>query len=129
MLALLEWDEDSHPEESSDFWQLVSKHKPTRKKKVMYIGALVKDCTSRKLQDFVERRASATGLTVPKIYDIHMFEKNDHSCARMIVDAASATTVTTRNFWPRPLYARPWNFEKYANSRLAPLAGATSEGE
>ena len=42
----------------------------------------------------------------------------------MIVDEASATTVTTRNFWPRPLYARPWNFEKYADSRLAPLAGA-----
>ena len=85
VLALPEWDEDSHPEESGDFWQLVSKHKPTRKKKVLYIGALVKDCTSQKLQDFVERRASATGLTVSQIYGIHMLEKNDHSCARMIV--------------------------------------------
>ena len=83
MLALPEWDEDSHPEESGDFWQLVGKHIPTRKKKVLYIGALVKDFTSQKLQDFVERSVSATGLTVPKIYDIHMFEKNDHSCARM----------------------------------------------
>jgi len=114
--SLPEWDGDSHAETNSEIWQLVCDQKPTRKKKVFYIGSLAKDCTAQKLQDFVERRASATGLTVPKLYNITMFEKNDHKCARMIIDAASATTISTRNFWPRPLYARSWNFEKYADS-------------
>ena len=49
VLALPEWDEDSHPEESGDFWQLVIKHKPTRKKKVLYIRALVKCSPSQEL--------------------------------------------------------------------------------
>ena len=88
--------------------------RPAGKKAVLAIN-----CTEEKLKSFIAQRATSHGIKPPKIYQCRIFVKDTHSAARLIIDAAFSGTLREPEFWPRPLYVRLWNFEKYTTTSNA----------
>ena len=78
----------------------------------MFVGNLPCSAVPEKIAEFVTIRASEANVNV-KIYECKIFEKERSSSARLVLDAKSAVLVNSREFWPRPLYSRLWNFDKY----------------
>ena len=113
--ALPGWDSGDEDETSSNLWKLVTAKKPAKKKCVLYIGRVSKSCTEQQLEHFILQRAEHVGEKAPKVYATKIFSKsddNDFNAARIVVDYASSQLILTRNFWPRPLYSRRWNFDR-----------------
>ena len=86
-----------------------------RKKSVLYVGRISKECTEKQIEEFVLRRAVTIGERTPTVYAIRIFSKpgSDYDAARLTIDASSRPLLLYRNFWPRPIYSRAWNFEVY----------------
>ena len=78
----------------------------------MYVGNLSAKCTESSLKQFVQERSQAAKLEVP-VYNCSMHvSETGRTSARLSVNASHLSPVTSANFWPRPLYCRPWRFVK-----------------
>ena len=96
-----------------DSWTLVGARKPGPKRSVLYIGNLNAECTEEKLMAFVEGRTKTIGNAAPKVFNAKIYTTNSESgclSARLTVAESDRALLQARNFWPRPIYARPWNF-------------------
>ena len=94
-------------------WTLVGARKPGPKRSVLYIGNLNAECTEEKLMAFVEGRAKTIGNAAPKVFNAKIYTtKSESEClsTRLTVAESDRGLLQARNFWPRPIYARPWNF-------------------
>eukprot|EP00117_Sycon_ciliatum_P012231 scpid83950/ scgid2699/ len=114
---------------NDDSWQLVAAAPPRRRRAVVFVGNLSSTCTMEGLTEFVHRRSvAATG----NIIDVHSC--NVHTAAsgkvsaRVTIDAACLATVTSANFWPRPLYCRTWKFNPPKKSSGNDKAHSSSDG-
>ena len=113
-LELEEYGEEFQPLDviSDDSWQLVSSEPPRPKKSVLYVGNLSESCTDDDIKAFTLKRSGTAG-TPATVHNcsIHKAE-NGKISARITVDATAIALITSPNFWPRPLYARPWKFKQ-----------------
>lgn len=93
-------------------WKLET-HTKHEKNPVFDVGALSRKFTENQLTDFVCFRAEKLAEPSPNILSTKKFEKHDSDrhAARLVVNL-SASELRNRHFWSRPLYARPWNFDK-----------------
>lgn len=114
-LKVPSWESESEESQSDGIWQLVTVKKPQRKKSVLYVGRISKECTEKQIEEFVLRRAVTIEERTPTVYAIRIFSKpgSDYNAARLTIDASSRPLLLNRNFWPRPIYSRAWNFEAY----------------
>ena len=107
-------------------WTLVTAKKPGPKKSVLYVGNLNVGCSENNLLEFVQIRAQKIGEKAPQIFNVKMFEpKNELRCARLTVAKSDAVLLRSSNFWPRPIYARSWNFDRNVSSSKELKATAT----
>ena len=42
-----------------------------------------------------------------------VFQKDEKASARIVIEERHAQLITSRAFWPSPVYCRSWNFDKY----------------
>ena len=120
---------------SDDSWQLITSKKPRNEKRaVLYIGNLNSDTTMEKLKRFVASRAKAFDLEQKDVHVFHtpvdegngsssrIFRSADESKttgARITVKASAVDVMTSRSFWPSPVYARKWNFDLTHSTSVA----------
>ena len=95
-------------------WEMVSNRKPADRKHYLYIGNLKEDVQFEGLASYVQSRAAKAGVRAT-LYEATntFFNKGDHVAARVAVNIGAADLLKSRVFWPRPLYARDWNFQLY----------------
>lgn len=99
--------------EDDDTWELVSSRKPTPRKKALFIGNLRQDMTKEELEEFVALRSSEAGHDVRVLNcSISQSQTTGHMTAHLTVDAALASLLLDRAFWPRPVYACLWKFKQ-----------------
>ena len=80
------------------------------------MGNLNVGCSENNLE-FVQIRAKKIGEKAPQIFNVKMFEpKNELCCARLTVAKSDAVLLRSSIFWPRPIYTRPWNFDRNVSS-------------
>ena len=104
----------------------------TGKRAVLYVENIASTCADEKIRYYVFKRATANGKEAPKIHRFRVFTKDASKVcgAHLVVDAASAEMLLDRNFWPRPLYARSWSFERYGPTKTPfGLASSTVKAE
>eukprot|EP00117_Sycon_ciliatum_P029115 scpid83290/ scgid23265/ len=103
-----------------DSWQLVAQEPHRKKRVVVFIGNLSSQCNDQRLSEFITTRSTAVHQTVA-VHDCSVREnKKGMMTGRVTVDADALPTVTSVNFWPRPLYAREWTFHE---KRHGPVPG------
>ena len=103
-----------------DSWQLVAQEPHRKKRVVVVIGNLSAQCNDQRLSEFITTRSTAVHQTVA-VHDCTVREnKKGMMTGRVTVDADALPTVTSVNFWPRPLYAREWTFHE---KRHGPVPG------
>ena len=105
-------------------WSLISKQKPGPKRSVLYIGNLSPETTEERLVNFIQARSTAVGVKPPNIINARMFEPRegrDRIGARLTVTSSDAEVLQATNFWPRPIYARAWNFHIVRLDKPQPL--------
>ena len=86
-----------------------SSQKRNRRRTVLYVGNLG---TEEGVKEFVSRRAEKLGEKAPKVFNVKIFEpKSETRSARLTVAEGDAALLRSPNFWPRPIYARLWNFD------------------
>ena len=117
-------------ESDDDSWAFVTKKKPTVKKAVLYVGNLGTETTEEGVKEFVSRRAEKLGEKAPKIFNVKIFEpKSETRSARLTVAEGDAALLRSPNFWPRPIYARLWNFDFVSKPSLCKEdSGSEKEG-
>ena len=117
-------------ESDDDSWAFVTKKKPTVKKAVLYVGNLGTETTEEGVQEFVLRRAEKKGEKAPKVFNVKIFEpKSETRSARLTVAEGDAALLRSPNFWPRPIYARLWNFDFISKPSLCKEdSGSEKEG-
>ena len=101
------------PTAENDLWTLVSSRKDQTARKVLYIGNVRPGTTGEDISKYITERAKGVGVHCPQIFNTKVFEAKpgaEFSGIRVSVDAESAAPLTEWSFWPRPLYARQWNF-------------------
>ena len=120
-LKVPSWESGSEESQSDGIWQLVTVTKPQRKKSVLYVGRTSKECSEKQIKEFVLKRAVTIEKRTPTVYAIRIFSKpsSDYNAARLTIDAASRPLLLNRNFWPRPIDSRAWNFEASVRISLA----------
>ena len=96
-------------------WNLVVEKKPTPPKAVLYVGNLSPQTTTERLEKFISERMKSVGAETPRIFNsrMHANRKDENGSvigARITVPTDAVPTLTSRSFWPRPAYARRWNF-------------------
>ena len=102
---------------ADESWKMVSLEPPGAKKAVLYFGNLGNQCTEERLREFVQHRVAAVGTSVD-VHDCSMHESaTGNISGRLTVDAATVSTITAANFWPRALYARQWRFKENSGAR------------
>ena len=104
---------------TDDSWKLVSAGPPKTKRSVAYVGNISPDCTENRLKQFIMDRSeqAMSGSSIPvHTCSVHVGESGRVS-ARVTVDATSMPIVTAPNFWPGPLYCRPWCFSKNSGGK------------
>ena len=102
----------------------ISKQKPGPKRSVLYIGNLSPETTEERLVNFIQARSTAVGVKPPNIINARMFEPRegrDRIGARLTVASSDAEVLQATNFWPRPIYARAWNFHIVRLDKPQPL--------
>ena len=100
------------------------------KKAVLYVGNLGTETTEEGVQEFVSRRAEKKGEKAPKVFNVKIFEpKSETRSARLTVAEGDAALLRSPNFWPRPIYARLWNFDFVSKPSLCKEdSGSEKEG-
>ena len=112
-------------------WELVSSSRPTGKKAVFYIGNLCPETDSERLSKFISLRAGKVHRSVT-VFSSKIFKKPKSTGARIVINAGAADIVSSKSFWPKPLYSRPWDFDKYDDSQRngdEPTGSALAESE
>ena len=74
--------------------------------------------------NFIQARSTAVGVKPPNIINARMFEPRegrDRIGARLTVASSDAEVLQATNFWPRPIYARAWNFHIVRLDKPQPL--------
>ena len=117
---------EESPEDNS--WESVTSRKPSPKKAVLFLGNLKANIQEDELRSFIVQRAASTSVEL-SIYDCRIFPKVDSSSARIVVNDKCSSLLKRRDFWPRPLYCRPCNFEKYATTSSDSEKGSYKAGE
>ena len=107
--ALASFTEDS---DCAEGWDLVAPRKPTEKRAVLFVGNLKLDAADEHIAAFITQRAATVGKNV-KVHSVKLFQKETTTSARIVVNSSSTDLLLDRKFWPRPVYTRQWNFEKY----------------
>eukprot|EP00117_Sycon_ciliatum_P011329 scpid26527/ scgid12854/ len=101
------------PRNHSDAWKLVAAEPPQTKRAVVYIGNLSTSCTESSLKEYIQVTAAA--LPEPQSISVltcSMYTSpHGRVSARVAVDASLVNLLTDPEFWPRPLYCRPWKFD------------------
>ena len=82
------------------------------------------------VKEFVSRRAEKLGEKAPKVFNVKIFEpKSETRSARLTVAEGDAALLRSPNFWPRPIYARLWNFDFVSKPSLCREdSGSEKEG-
>ena len=93
-----------------DSWKLVSSERPKNKRAVVYVGNIATDSTESHFRQFIETRSEFLGASIPVHTCSVWLSESGRASARVTIDATSLSTVTAPNFWPRPVYCRPWRF-------------------
>ena len=78
----------------------------------------------RLLADRQPLGSTAVGVKPPNIINARMFEPRegrDRIGARVTVASSDAEVLQATNFWPRPIYARAWNFHIVRLDKPQPL--------
>ena len=101
-------------EDDDDSWQDVLPEKPRGPQAVLYIGNLKRDVEGESLTRFIAARADRFQKKV-KVFKYTIFPKETRAAARIFVNESAKDLFCTKGFLPRPLYARPWDFNLYAN--------------
>ena len=71
--------------------------------------------TFESLTTYVTERSKNIGVRCPEVFNGKVFPPQTDTgtyCARITVDEESAEALADRSFWPRPLYVRPWKFNR-----------------
>ena len=89
---------------------LVSSEPPKNKRAVVYVGNIATDSTESHFRQFI--RSEFLGASIPVHTCSVWLSESGRASARVTIDATSFSTVTAPNFWPRPLYCRPWRFSE-----------------
>ena len=84
------------------------------------------ETTEERLVNFIQARSTAVGVKPPNVINSRMFEPRDGTeriGARLTVASSDAGVLQATNFWPRPTYARLWNFNivRLEKPELLPL--------
>ena len=53
------------------------------------------------------------------IHQCSLFKKEKTTSARIVVSARDAPILLDKRFWPRPVYTRSWDFERYRSKDKA----------
>ena len=93
-----------------DSWKLVSSERPKNKRAVVYVGNIATDSTDSHFRQFIKTRSEFLGASIPVHTCSIWLSESGRAFARVTIDATSLSTVTAPNFWPRPVYCRPWRF-------------------
>ena len=111
-----------------DSWKTISSKRPEPKNKVLFIGNLRSDVTEDGLKTFIAQglSTSSPSMTVA-ISQCSLFKKEQPTSARIVVNARDASILLDERFWPRPVYTRSWNFEKYSSKDKADSDTETDE--
>ena len=106
--------------QDDDSWKTISSKRPAPKKKVLFVGNLRTDVTEDCLQTFIAQRLSAASPSVTvAIHQCSLFKKEKTTSARIVVSARDAPILLDKRFWPRPVYTRSWDFERYRSKDKA----------
>ena len=100
---------------SEDLLSLVSDRKDQTERVVLYVGNLKVGTTFESLTTYVTERSKNIGVRCPEVFNGKVFPPQTDTgtyCARITVDEESAEALADRSFWPRPLYVRPWKFNR-----------------
>lgn len=105
------------PLDSERTWKLVRVKLP-KKKVVLYVGNVhVPEeeplYAARRLEQYVYERYDAIGLRRPVIYNSKAFiycARQKRCGVRLTIEQTDSKRMLQRSFWPRLVYARPWNF-------------------
>ncbi|XP_065198885.1 TPR-containing protein DDB_G0280363-like [Sycon ciliatum] len=77
---------------------------------VIWIGNLRPAISIEQLEPFIQQRALTANQQLT-IFSSKLISKADGKVgARVTISRASVEALTQPNFWPRPVYARPWVF-------------------
>ena len=60
------------------------------------------------------------------IHQCSLFKKEKTTSARIVVSARDAPILLDKRFWPRPVYTRSWDFERYRSKDKADSNNADS---
>ena len=98
-------------------WTLVTSTKPEPKKSVIYIGNVDVQTTPDRLEQFITQRAQHAGAKAPKLFNCKFYPKEGATTCgvRITVAESDFELLMQKTFWPRPTYARPWDFDRYRN--------------
>ena len=61
------------------------------------------------------------------IHQCSLFKKEKTTSARIVVSARDAPILLDKRFWPRPVYTRSWDFERYRSKDKADSDKAVSD--
>lgn len=110
-------------------WQRVTHVRPkAHSMKALYVGKLRRDATSESVSAFVSERLESLGVRETE-NRCSLLEKssNEFVGAHLTVHAKWAHLVLDRRFWPKPVYARPWNFKTTSPTDASNASGTSAE--
>ena len=105
---------------------LPSEQSPRRR--FLFVGNLSSNVAEDGLKTFIAQlfSTSSPSMTVA-ISQCSLFKKEKSTSARIVVNARDASFLLDQRFWPRPVYTRSWNFEKYSSKDKADSDTETDE--
>ena len=110
-------------------WETVTNKKPADRRRYLYIRNLRQDVSIEGLSSYIRGSAEKAGVRATVYADTHkFFDKGTHTAARVAVDASAADLIKSREFWPRSLYARDWDFDLYDKKESQNIAAGKITG-
>ena len=87
-----------------DSWKTISSKRPEPKKKVLFVGNRRSDVTEDGLKTFIAQRLStfSPSMTVA-ISQCSLFEKEQSTSAKIVVNVRDTSILLDEQFWPRPV--------------------------
>ena len=86
-----------------DSWKTISSKRPEPKKKVLFVENLRSDVTEDGLKTFIAQRLSTSSPSMSvAISQCSLFEKEQSTSARIVINARDASILLDKRFWPRP---------------------------
>ena len=118
--------------DDEECWNLVSGTRPSGKKCELYVGNVKAHIDEESLEKYILLRAKRLDKKVI-IHKIRIFQKDKLWAARITINYAAADLLRNRAFWPRPLYARDWDYDYKSFSHRKKVSsssdGSDTEGD